>query len=134
MITFNFAEFARYKSAITVFQKEYYEFLKQFLAEMASRVVARAKKRTPVDTGFLRRSFELGDVHGVGENISVDILNGADYASFIEYGHRIVRNGVEVGWYDGRFMLKTSVAEIQREMPERYEREFAQFCKKVGIT
>lgn len=133
-IMFNYAEFTRYLSAVTVFKNQYYDFLKDFLKEMASRVISRAKPRTPVDTGNLRRSFILGDVNGYGENISVDILNGADYASYIEYGHRIVVNGVEVGWYDGRFMLKTSVDEIQRQMPERYQREFTSFCSKMGIV
>lgn len=133
-IMFNYAEFIRYLKMVTVCKKQYYDFLKDFLKEMASRVISRAKPRTPVDTGNLRRSFILGDVNGYGKNISVDILNGADYASYIEYGHRIVMNGVEVGWYDGRFMLKTSVDEIRREMPERYQREFASFCSKMGIV
>lgn len=129
----NLKELNAYCSSITIFQKDFNSFLKKFLIEMAERVIARTKPRTPVDTGALRNAWQLGDIHGEGKNISVEILNGMEYATEIEYGHRIVHNGIEAGWYNGRFMLKISIDEIQRQMPSRYTEEFYAFCLEKGI-
>lgn len=124
----NYKEFSAYVSSITVLKKDFNKFLKKFLLQMAERIISRVKPRTPVDTGELKRHWELGDIHGEGENISVEILNAMEYATDIEYGHRIVVDGSEVGWYEGRFMLKISIDEIRKQMPARYQVEFKKFC------
>lgn len=131
----NYKELSSYLVSITSMQKEFNEFLKKFLLEMAERILARVKRkdRTPVDTGELRRSWELGEVQGEGQNISVEILNGMEYATYVEYGHRIVVNGSEVGWYEGRFMLKISIDEVRKQMPLRYEKEFKTFCMEHNL-
>ena len=108
-------------------------FLKGFMVEMAERVIAKTKPRTPVDTGALRQAWILGDVHRDGNNISVEILNGMEYATFIEYGHKIVRNGIEVGWCNGRFMLTISINEIRNQIPARFAVEWSNFCKRWGL-
>lgn len=112
------------------------DFLKDFLIEMANRIIAKVKRkgRTPVDTGALRSSWKLGNLISDGKNISVQILNGMEYATYIEYGHRIVRNGAEVGWYEGRFMLKISIDEVRKQMPHRYIKEFNAWCETNGIA
>lgn len=129
----DYKELSAYVSSITVMKKDFHKFLRKFLLEMAERILARVKPRTPVDTGELRRSWELGEISGEGENISIEILNGMDYASFIELGHRIVSNGVEVGWYEGRFMLRISIDEVRKQMPLRYEKEFKTFCMEHNL-
>lgn len=110
------------------------DFLKDFLIEMANRIIAKTKPRTPVDTGALRNSWKLGDLISDGKNISIEIKNPQEYATEIEYGHRIVRNGAEVGWYEGRFMLKISIDEIRQQIPHRYIKEFNAWCERNGIA
>lgn len=129
----NLKELNAYCSSITIFQKDFNSFLKKFLIEMAERVLARVKPRTPVISGDLKRGWELGDIRGEGKYLSIEILNGMDYATDVEYGHRVVRNGVEIGWAEGRYMLKISIDEIKRQMPARYQSEFKQFCLEKGI-
>lgn len=77
-------------------------------------------------------------VSGEGKELAVIISNPMEYATDIEYGHRIVAgtgaDKVEVGWYNGHFMLKTSIENIQRQMPLRYERQFKDFCRSHGIS
>lgn len=126
--SFDISQLKGYNQAMIFFQKDFNQFLKNLLIEMAERVIAKTKPRTPVDTGALRDAWQLGDIHGEGKNISVEILNGMDYATDIEYGHRIVVHGSEVGWYEGRFMLKISIDEIRRQIPLRYQAEFKKFC------
>lgn len=129
----NLKELNAYCSSITIFQKDFNSFLKKFLIEMAERVLARVKPRTPVISSNLKRGWELGDIRGEGKYLSIEILNGMDYATDVEYGHRVVRNGVEIGWAEGRYMLKISIDEIKRQMPARYQSEFKKFCLEKGI-
>lgn len=134
------------------------DFLKSFLIEMANRIIAKTKPRTPVDTGALRSSWGIetektkiiestndqgrkmlktirtGDIKYNGKEISLVLSNPMEYATDIEYGHRIVRNGVEVGWYEGKFMLKTSIDEVRIQMPLRYKINFESWCKRNGIA
>ena len=144
----NYKELSAYVSSVTLMKNDFNKFLREFLLEMADRVIARVKPRTPVGTpestgipnyvgGALRRNWELGDIKGEGRNISVEILNGTDYATDIEYGHRIMggsEHNVEVGWYEGRFMLKISIDEIRKQMPIRYQNEFKKFCIEHGLA
>lgn len=137
------------------------DFLKSFLIEMANRIIAKTKPRTPVDTGALRSSWGIktektkviestndqgrkmlktirtGDIKYNGKEISLVLSNAMEYATDIEYGHRIMggsEHNVEVGWYEGKFMLKTSIDEVRRQMPHRYIKEFNAWCERNGIA
>ena len=125
-----------YGRKLTKSSGEFEDFLKDFLIEMANRILVRVKRkdRTPVDTGALRNSWSISDVNSDGKNIFIEIKNPMEYASYVEYGHRIVRNGAEVGWYEGRFMLKTSIDEIRKQMPHRYIKEFNAWCGRNGTA
>ena len=129
----NFKDFDKFVKNMNTLEKDFNKFLRKFLLQMAYRVLAKVKPITPVVTGELKRNWELGKVQGEGKNISVEILNGMEYATDFEYGHRIVRNNVEVGWCEGRFILKTSIDKIKAQMPSRYNEEFKKFCEAKGI-
>jgi hypothetical protein len=135
--TVDFSEFDKLKNSYESLAKDFDRFLKDFLIEMAERIIAKTKPKTPVDTGTLKNAWQLGKITGSGKEITIEILNPMEYATDIEYGHRIVsgsgENKKEIGWYNGHFMLKTSIDEIERQMPLRFEREFKAFCKAHGI-
>ena len=134
----NFSEFDKLKKSYSSLSKDFDQFLKDFLIDMAERIITKTKPKTPKDTGALRSHWDLGKVTGSGKEIEVEILNPMEYATEIEYGHRIVvgtgQNKREVGWYNGHFMLKTSIDEIQQQMPLRFERQFKAFCQAHGIN
>ena len=151
-------ELLEYSRNLAKSSDNFEDFLKDFLIEMANRIIAKTKPRTPVDTGALRSSWGIetektkviestnnqgrkmlktirtGDIKYNGKEISLVLSNPMEYATEIEYGHRVVRNGVEVGWYEGKFMLKTSIDEVRRQMPLRYKRDFENWCKRYGIA
>ena len=133
----DFTEFDKFMKDCKSLEKDFNGFLEDFLVEMALRIIAQTKPKTPYDTGALRNAWKLGNITGFGKEIAIEILNPMEYATDIEYGHRIVagkgENKREVGWYDGHFMLKTSIDNIQRQMPFRFEHDFKNFCKKHGI-
>lgn len=127
-------------------QKEFNEFLRSFLVKMANRIIRETKlkqsghsgdKFKAYDTGAMTNAWTLGNITGSGRDITVEILNPMEYATDIEYGHRIVvgsgANKKEVGWYQGKFMLTTSIDEIQKQMPARFDSQFKAFCEQLGI-
>ena len=156
------ADFRAFEKYIKDFEKmtnDFETFLKQFLLEMAQRVIARAKPRTPVDTGALRNSYFIGsqqvalkeiegksksgkqqvtrdlenstieDINIIGDTMEVTIGNVMEYASFVEYG-RSLKDGM---WKAGYFMLTISIDEIQKQIPKRFEKQFQEFIKSKGV-
>lgn len=133
----DFSDFEKLIKDMKATEQDFNKFLRDFLLRMAQEVLRETKPKTPVDTGALKNAWALGDITGSGKDIAVEILNPMEYATDIEYGHRIVRgtgaDKVEVGWYNGVFMLKTSIENVQRKMPAAYEIAFKKFCKEHGI-
>ena len=140
-------EFKQLQDKISKMDNEFENFLKEYMVEMAERVIAKTKPRTPVGTpestgipnyvgGTLRRNWQLGKIIAEGKKISVEILNPTEYATEVEYGHRIMGgagHSIEVGWKDGRFMLTTSVNEIRNQMPLRYAQKLKAYCDNLGL-
>lgn len=140
-------EFKQLQDKISKMDREFENFLKEYMVEMAERVIAKTKPRTPVGTpestgipnyvgGTLRRNWQLGKIIAEGKKISVEILNPTEYATEVEYGHRIMGgagHSIEVGWKDGRFMLTTSVNEIRAQMSLRYAQKLKAYCDNLGL-
>ena len=68
---FDFKEYEKWVKQLEIATSTFEVFLKQFLLQMAQRVVARGKPRTPVDTGFLRNSWYIGD-QKINQNYNED--------------------------------------------------------------
>lgn len=126
----DFSQFENFAKSWMDTYKEFEDFLKRFLLEMALRAIAKIKPRTPVDTGALRNMWQVGEVRKVGTNLDVVILNNMDYASFVEFGHR-TRAG---NWVDGRFMMTISIDELQRQIPARFDSAFRAYLTSKGAV
>lgn len=87
----------------------------------AKTFVAEAKKETSaqnlVKTGNYRRSW-TAEVEKSGLDTSVKCINEAEYASHLEYGHRIVtRTGRDTGKKTrGRFVGLISIKKTQSKI------------------
>lgn len=134
--------------------KDFDEFLKKFLLEMALRAIAKIKPKTPVDTGALRNMWGIGSqeivlraatestveidperstiasIDVIGNNFEVVIWNGMDYASFVEFGAR----NVDGSWRDGYFMMTISISEVERAMPARFDKAFKSYLQAKGAA
>ena len=79
---FDFSEFERlaktFKKALD--ERVIERFIQDFLLEMAFRAERKIKKRTPVDTGELRRNWKVGRVERRGNAYQVEIYNNTHYA------------------------------------------------------
>lgn len=94
---------------------------------LAARLLRKVKKRTPVDTGELRRNWSIDlEITQVGNEYEIIVYNATEYASYVEYGHR-TRN--HAGWVVGRFMMTKSEIELEKQSPVILER---MLMKKLG--
>ena len=107
-------------------------FYRQAAQELAARLLAMVKKRTPVDTGALRRGWTIGEVKAVEGGYEVEVLNPTEYASYVEFGHR-TRLSPEGGrgWVKGRFMLQISSDELEAMAPKILERKLKKFLSQA---
>jgi len=126
----DFSQLERFFQNFNDAYKDFDEFLKKFLLEQALRVLAKTKPRTPVDTGALRASWQVGEVRVVGNDLEVEIINSQEYASFNEYGAR----NVDGSWRDGRFMLTISMDEVRAQMPLRFDKALKAYLQSKGAV
>ena len=81
------------------------------------------KKRTPVDTGQLRRSWQLKYKKG---DLYIRLYNNTEYGIYVEYGHR-TRGGKS--YIEGAYMLKKTFEKTEKKFIEDLEK----LLKKYGF-
>lgn len=94
--------------------------VKNELEASAKRIGVQAlrqfKANTPVDTGKLRRSWNVeGPIYFGGWLIKLE--NNTEYASFVENGHRTRTRGGG-SWVAGQFFMKKSAQQIEPQLPD----------------
>ncbi|MFJ2042242.1 HK97 gp10 family phage protein [Paenibacillus taichungensis] len=104
-------------------------WIRDLLLELAYRAESKIKRKTPVDTGDLRRRWTVGNVERRGDAYVVEITNNLEYASFVEYGHRTGKD--LTGWAEGRFMATISMKEIERMLPGYIEKKQVELLEKI---
>jgi hypothetical protein len=136
-VKFDFKEFTFFTSELLNASRDFNQFIKDFLNEMANRFLRQVIKRTPVDTGNLRNSWVIEDVTGDGIEMSITIANSAEYADFVEYGHHgkyVPALGVTLFtdrfFTEGKFMMKLTAERIRWEMPKRLKKAYEQWVSK----
>jgi hypothetical protein len=96
--------------------------------------VAFAKRRSPVITGFYRKNWHKTAVRKSSEGAEAELVNGAEYASFVNYGHRIVDRGGNTTGYikskQGDHLLEKTMDYIDGRMAELFEKEVKAVQKK----
>lgn len=60
-MSFDFHEFVELRDKFVKMEKEFDNFISNFLLQEGLRVLAKTKENTPVDTGYLRNMWQLGD-------------------------------------------------------------------------
>ena len=137
----DFSEFERYCKQYAEMQSEFEGFLRDFLTDMAWMVIKETKPKTPYRIGLLRNSWNIGNIHSNGKNLEIEIINTAEYATEVEFGHRgvyVPKLGVtlhtDTRWTNGHFMMTTSIENIQKQMPAKFEQAFQNFLKEHKLV
>ena len=100
-------------------QSNFHGDLQKLVEKHGGILLKNTKMKTPVDTGQLRRSWELekGDLY-------VKLMNRVEYGIFIEWGHR-TRGGKS--YVEGVYMLKTSFEKTEKDFIEDLQKMFKQY-------
>lgn len=122
--------FLEFQKKMQLLEKETSDICEACAKELAARLLAKVIKRTPSDTGTLRRGWTGGingnavsyanslEVKKSGGIYTVEIINPVEYASYVESGHRTRDHK---GWVDGQFMLRISEDELRASAPKILE-------------
>ena len=102
-------------------QNNFHGDLQRLIEKHGGILLRNTKQLSPVDTGQLRRSWELekGDLY-------VKIFSSCEYVKHVEYGHR-TRGGKS--YVEGVYMLKTSFEKTKKD----FENDLEKLFKKYGF-
>lgn len=128
---FDIEELKKFQAKMLNIEKDYRTLVCEACAkELAARLLALVIRKTPKDSGTLRRGW-TAKTHKDAENgksipakewaeklnikfqngaYVIDVINPVEYASYVESGHRTADHK---GWVNGQFFLKLSEEEIQ---------------------
>ena len=133
--------FLEFQKKMKLMENEVSSICEACVKELAARLLAKVIKRTPSDTGNLRRGW-TGGVNGnavsyanslkvdkKGNIYIIEIINPVEYASYVESGHR-TRN--HKGWVEGRFMLRISEDELRQSAPKILEMKIKKIFEEMN--
>lgn len=133
--------FLEFQKQMQLMEKDVSKICESCAKELAARLLAKVIKRTPSDTGTLRRGW-TGGVNGNavsyanslkvsknGNSYTIEIINPVEYASYVETGHRTRDHK---GWVDGRFMLRISEDEIRSSAPKILENKLKKIFEDMN--
>ena len=102
-------------------QSNFHNDLQNLVEKHGGILLRNTKMKTPVDTGQLRRSWQLekGDLY-------VRIFSSCEYVKHVEWGHR-TRGGKT--YVEGVYMLKTSFEKTEKDFTNDLEK----LLKKYGF-
>ncbi len=155
---FDYRQVKQFRDNLEQLDREKDEFLQSCTKELAARLLALVIRRTPKDTGTLKRGWttqragsgaeglksnsgrqfaETVKVHHFGDTYVVEIINPVEYASYVEYGHRqqpgryVPALGVRLkkGWVKGKWMMTVSEKEIQAAAPQILEKKLEKWLR-----
>lgn len=98
----------------------------------------KQKKVTLHTGGNLRQSWTV-QIKKIGGLYKAIITNVAEYASYVNYGHRqtpgryvkAIGKRLKASWVNGQFFLEITEAEIQRIMPLFLQKKLDNYVKEV---
>ena len=89
------------------------------------------RDNTPVDTGDLRRSWELTGPDKKGSKFEMDLANPLEYVEFVEYGHRqepgrfvpAIGKRLVADYVPGSYMLRDGTRRLEETLKPAVQKE-----------
>lgn len=125
-------EFTELTNSLRNFKNELHDAQMLFGINQANKFLALVKPRTPVDTGALRNFWQARPIERNG-GLYLHIQNDRDYATHVEYGHRVVSHGQERGYVEGRYMMTRSLVDMELTAEQDYTREIDNLLRRCGL-
>lgn len=127
-VTFDVSSLKDFKDQLKGFGGIVDSIIQEALEECVAREMRMTKKLTPVDTGNLRKAWRITDVKKDGDTYQVTIYNNADYADYVEFGHRTIDHK---NWVPGKFMLTISERQIEAVIESIVDRHLEEAFSKL---
>lgn len=127
-------DFAELTTALHKFNSKLPLAHSTFANQQAMKFLALVKPRTPVDTGLLRASWEATPAN-IDDDLCVVTTNERDYATHVEYGHRVVSHGRDTGkCVEGIYMATRSIVDMKLNMEEDYNKLMDSLLEECGLN
>lgn len=106
---------------------------------LAAKLLKQTKQKTPVGQypkgtgkvgGTLKRGWKTKGMK-LPNGYKATVFNQVEYAPYVEFGHRIVKNGKTVGFVQGRHMLAKSREEIAKIADDYAQKTVQQMIKEA---
>ena len=112
--------------------------IERCINDLGAEVLARAKLRTPVDTGNLEKAWTISSIKRVGNYYKVIVSNNLEYAAYVEYGHRqepgryvpALGKRLKQSWVEGKYMLTISEKELESQLPAILEQKMKKYIEE----
>ena len=126
------SNYRRNKAEIDKFRKELKSMLDKVLNKAVNDGVKEAKEQTNVISGHMRRSWRSAPaIKSAKGEATKTMINTADYAPYVNYGHRIVnKSGETIGWVKGQFILERTVHRVDKAVLREFRREIERVNRK----
>lgn len=138
------SNYRRNKAAIDQFRKELMEMVedigeidKRVLNQAVNEGMRYAKKNSPVITGFYRKNWRSAPaVRSKTGEATKTLVNSAEYASYVNYGHRIVdHDGNTTGYVRskaGDHLLERTVSYVNKRLIALFKEEVEAVQRRHG--
>ncbi|SDN15159.1 HK97 gp10 family phage protein [Acetanaerobacterium elongatum] len=84
--------------------------------------------------GTLKRSWDVKRARLQGRTYEAELYNTADYAPYVNDGHRVVdRDRVTIGYVKGQFMLEKGLNAARGEMQNLFNAEIRRVKQRSGF-
>lgn len=136
------SNYRRNKAAIDQYHKELMAMLDdvreidiKILNQAVNEGMRHAKDQSPVITGFFRKNWRSAPaVRTRDSGVSKNLVNSADYASYVNYGHRTVDGAGNTTGYvrsaNGDHLLERTENYINKRLIELFKAEVEAIQKK----
>jgi len=109
--------------------------LERFLLRLAYELQRRVKFKTPKETGYLRNSWQIGEVTRQGDRLQITVYTNVEYALFVENGHRQTKRRVPITakdgtvtmvtlkerFIEGKHMMQFAIDELEAMLPAKMQ-------------
>ena len=80
----------------------------------------------------MRRSWSTSRIKKGANGITKELFNTAEYAPYVNYGHRIVIRGVTKGFVPGKHILERAINKTEKAIISEFDKAINEVKKKHG--
>lgn len=115
------------------------EIIRKSVNELGQKHLANIIKRTPVDSGELRKSW-ITEVREIADGYEVTISTNILYAPYVNYGHRqevgrfvkAIGKRLKQPWVEGSFFIQRAEAQTKKSIEKVVAKHLKKWMEKNG--